>query len=281
MKKTSSILTLFTVIGVCVTGLLSFRAGRKLKDENADLKDLNNLKTVGPTVAPAVVAGIATAACAVTAHKIDVKTAMIASGSALASIATLKHYEAEVKELVGPAKYDEFKKKVAKKIEQNAPFAKPKSAVDEIKRDDRGEELLNFMLDLGGTDGKPVKFTSTWYKVLTAEAKCQYRIQDPEYGEATIADFKDALELEPEGDDQWDGWDAESTANFVNASYIMFKHTKIKTVDGVTCYVITTEDTPPIFLYDSYRRPYKSNNQLLKAWQEGVLTIEEASRKDQ
>ena len=272
MKKLSSLLTLGTVIGVAVTGLLSFRAGRKLKDENTDLKDLNNLKSVAPKVAPAVVAGVATAVSAVAAHKIDGKAVAVATATTLASLGTLKHYEAEIKDFVGPQKYEEFKKNVAKKVEQHAPFAKKAVEAPKEAKENKGENEINFMLNIG--DEKPIKFKSTWYKVLTAEAHCQELMMDPEYEEATVADFKDALDLEPEGDDLYNGWDNESTYTFSSKSWIAFTHSRFTTVDGEVCYEIKTEETPVVFLYDCNRRLFKTKNQLLRAWQDGVLSDE-------
>lgn len=275
MKKLSGLLTLATCLGVGLTGFLGYKAGKKVQEEGLDLKDLNNLKKVAPKVVPAVAVGALTMTSSIAAHKIDAKQVAIASSIGLASLAGAKHLESEVKDFIGPQKYEELKRKMFRKIETNAPFAQ---ISQNEKPEVPGEPVLNWLLNI---DSHPVKFTAPLSKVLMAEIAMNRRVQDPEYEMATVADFKDELGLQPSDDDPWTGWDIESLCSLSPGGYcwIDFDHNDYTTVDGVKVIEITTKDTPPVYLYDSWRITNRSTNELLEAWQNGAISQEEYSNE--
>lgn len=285
MKNVSGLLTALTVVGVGITGFFGIKAGERLKDEEKDLKDLNNLKKVAPTIGPVVIAGVATAGCAIASHKIDGKRIAAASALGIGTAATLKHYNAELKEFVGPAKYEEFKRKVGKKIEQNAPFAKLSEHPQQPKLID-GEPEIKFILHLNGED---VAFMSTWHRVLEAEANLNRLVaMDGQDGapEATIGVFKDWVGIEPEAEDAWYGWDVESTYSFNEdcISWIDFEHTPINLENGETAWVIEAPTTPAIYLYSIGHLSRMSVRELEEAYQNGIISESEvetakASRK--
>lgn len=245
MKHLSSILTTLAVLGTGLTGWAAYKFGRKCEREGVDFHDLNTLKTVAPDLAKPFGVGLATTAAIVGAQTTNMKTIGVISATATGAIAVGRRLEDEVKATVGTAKFNEIKQNVCKKIADNVPFSdrKPPKPAELPK----GRHIYILEWDKG------TKFEADDIDIVKAELGINRLLHEND--QASFADYKDFLRLQPTKSDIACGWDLVSTCKVIAddkdyASWIYFEYIEVTLASGEKAIMICPDKAQMTYLYD-------------------------------
>lgn len=138
-RETPTILTVFGVLGLCETSVLSYKAGLKAKDvleaKRKDMMDVHpddkeakravfgeTVKEMAPIIVPPLVMGAATGACIVGSNHVSSQRIAAISAAYSLTEAALRDHRAKELELLGEKKARQIKEAIAKdKVQKDPP----------------------------------------------------------------------------------------------------------------------------------------------------------------
>lgn len=225
-KQSPAILCGVTVAGILVTGVMAYRSGLKAHDileekikEKEELKRdreeklltkkeiakenveflWETTKELAPVVAPPVIMGVVTAACAIGGNRISNKRVAVLSAAYAVTKDALSETNNKLVEMLGAGKAKQIKDEIVKdKLKRN-----PSTRSEIIQTTGKGNQLF-----------KDMKFGTTFRSNINAveqgivelSAKCM----NEQY--VTLDEFYDILNLEHIGFGSYAGWSYRDTA---------------------------------------------------------------------
>lgn len=215
-KQSPAVLTGLTLAGIVVTGILAYKSGLKAHDILEDRKEqkeemqletkkeksqfiVNTAKEIAPIVAPPIIMGAVTAACAIGGNRISNKRVAVLSAAYAVTKDALTETNNKMVDMLGAGKAKQIKDEIIKdKVKK-----KPSNGEEIIQTTGKGNQLFKDMM-FGTTFRSNLNAVEQAIRELSADCEADRYV--------TLDEFYDKLNLEHIGFGNSVGWSSKDLA---------------------------------------------------------------------